>query len=60
MRLRISRLEAPTTRMATAAIIREALAKAKRYLADTERAAADEEMDPPEYDIQCEALLPLL
>ena len=54
------RNEAPTTRMATAAIIREALAKARRYLADTERAAADDELDPPEYDIQCEALLPLL
>ncbi len=49
----------PVTRMATAAIIREALYKAKRYLQD--KAEAEENGDsPPEYDIKCEALIPLL
>ncbi len=51
---------APVTRMATAAIIRESLAKAERYLKDKERAASDEDFDEPEFDMQNEALLPLL
>lgn len=50
--------EAPQTRMATAALIREALEKAKRYMEQTE--AADDPSDLPEYDIKCEALIPLL
>lgn len=50
--------EAPQTRMATAALIREALEKAKRYGEQLER--AEEPEDRPEYDIKCEALLPLL
>ena len=52
--------QTPVTRMATAALIREQLRKAERYLDDTERALAEEDFDPPEYDIKCEALLPLL
>lgn len=50
--------EAPQTRMATAALIREALQKAKRYkeLSD----AAEDVTDLPELDVKCEALLPLL
>ncbi len=52
--------EAPSTRMATAALIREQLAKAKRYLADLEKAEQDSEIDPPDYDAKCEALLPAL
>ncbi len=55
---------APITRMATAAIIREQLYKAKRYLEDMiEYEAslnADEDADRPEYDAKCEALIPLL
>lgn len=51
---------APNTRMATAAIIREQLKKAQRYMKDLEDAAADEELDEPEYDSKCEALLPVL
>lgn len=51
---------APTTRMATAALIRETLYKAKRYLEDVEAANADDELDPPEYDIKSESLIPLL
>ncbi|MDD6032076.1 MAG: amidohydrolase [Oscillospiraceae bacterium] len=51
---------APNTRMATAAIIREQLKKAQRYMKDLEDAAVDEELDEPEYDSKCEALLPVL
>ena len=50
----------PVTRMATAALIREQLSKAKRYQKDKELAATEEDYDEPEYDIKCEALLPLL
>ena len=52
--------EAPVTRMATAALIREQLYKAKEYLARRERAESDPEDDGPDYDIKLEALLPLL
>jgi len=52
--------ESPKTRMATAAIIREQLYKAKRYLETVERRNEDSEIDLPEYDIKCEALIPLL
>ncbi len=55
--------ESPVTRMATAAVIREQLTKAKRYLADKleyERLkGTDDEVSEPDYDIKCEALLPL-
>lgn len=50
--------ESPQTRPATAAIIREALYKAKRYKELCE--AAEEVSDLPEYDIKSEALIPLL
>lgn len=52
--------ETPSTRMATAALIREELFKAKRYMEDLERARTDKDADPPEFDIKCEALLPAL
>ena len=58
--------QSPMTRMATAAIIREQLEKARRYLEDLEdwenQAGATEvgETDRPEYDIKCESLIPLL
>ena len=55
--------ESPVTRMATAAIIREQLMKAKRYLADKQEyerlKGTDDEVSEPDYDIKCEALLPL-
>ena len=54
------RHEAPTTRMATAAIIRENLAKAAEYREKLERAAQDEEEDKPDYDAKLEALLPVI
>lgn len=52
--------QAPVTRMATAAIIREQLALAVRYERDKRRASEDEETDEPEYDAKCEALLPVV
>lgn len=51
--------ETPVTRMAIAAVIREALYKAKRYGEDVDKALY-EDGDLPEYDIKSEALLPLL
>ncbi len=56
--------EAPMTRMATAAVIREQLRKAQRYMEDMaeyERTkGTDDETSRPDYDIKCEALIPLL
>lgn len=53
--------ETPVTRMAIAALIREGLYKARRYMRDTDSYLSDsEDYDPPEYDIKCESLLPLL
>lgn len=50
---------APITRMATAALIREALFKAKRYMQD--KLEAEENGDAlPEFDMKSEALIPLL
>lgn len=58
------REEAPMTRMATAAVIREQLYKAKRYMEDMAEYEAtrgtDDEVSKPDYDIKCEALIPLL
>ncbi|MBR6790217.1 MAG: amidohydrolase [Oscillospiraceae bacterium] len=50
----------PNTRMATAAIIREQLKKAQHYMKDIDAALADDELDEPEFDAKCEALLPIL
>lgn len=50
----------PVTRMATAALIRETLYKAKHYMEDKAKAKADDELDEPEYDAKCEALIPVL
>lgn len=56
--------ETPVTRMATAAIIREQLMKARRYmedLAEYERMkGTDDETSRPDLDMKCEALIPLL
>ncbi len=55
--------ETPVTRMATAAIIREQLIKARRYrddIAEYERLkGTDDEISLPDFDMKCEALLPL-
>lgn len=50
--------QTPSTRMATAAIIREQLFKAKRYLQEYDSSCED--IDKPEFDFKCEALRPLL
>ena len=52
--------QAPVTRMATAAIIREHLAHTRRYGEDKIRAQQDEDTDEPEFDAKCEALLPVI
>lgn len=53
--------EAPVTRMATAALIREGLQKAKLYAERLQRFEEHpDEEEPPEYDAKCEALLPLM
>lgn len=49
----------PVTRMATAALMREALFKAQRYMQDKADAIENDD-DLPEFDIKCEALFPLL
>ncbi|MDE7228900.1 MAG: amidohydrolase family protein [Oscillospiraceae bacterium] len=55
--------EAPVTRMATAAIIREQLSKALRYKEDLEEyerlKGTDDEISKPDFDAKCEALIPL-
>lgn len=55
-----SKNQTPVTRMATVAIIREQLQKAKRYLDEKNRVKADPELDEPDFDARMEALLPLL
>lgn len=55
-----SKSQSPVTRMANVAIIRETLSKAKRYMEDLEAAQNDEDLDKPEFDAKCEALIPLL
>ena len=51
----------PTTRMATAALLREQLYKAKEYLEAIEKFENDkEENDKPEFDIKLEALVPVI
>lgn len=52
--------ETPVTRMATAALIREQLYKAREYLARKDRAEADPDEDAPDFDLKLEALVPLL
>ena len=52
--------QTPMTRMGTAAVIREQLSKASRYAHDKALAEEDEELDEPDYDAKCEALLPVV
>lgn len=56
--------ETPTTRLATAALIREQLYKTRRYIEDTieyeSSLGTDDEGSKPDYDAKCEALVPLL
>ena len=54
------RHETPITRMATAAIIRENMSKAKEYQGRLDRASEDPDEDKPDFDAKLEALLPVL
>ena len=54
------RKETPVTRMATAAIIRENLAKAQEYQDKQSKAEEDPDEDVPDYDAKLEALAPVL
>lgn len=54
------RREGPVTRMATAALIREALSKGQEYLKKKEMSLHDAEQEAPEFDAKHEALIPLL
>ena len=52
--------QSPSTRMATASVIRDALRKAHRYYIDKKNHILDRDnCDEPEYDSRCEALVPL-
>ena len=46
----------PSTRMGTAALIRQALVRAQTYLEKQARAAEDPDTEPPDEDLQLEAL----
>ncbi len=46
----------PSTRMGSAAVLREALEKAKRYRDELVKAKEDKEAKKPTYDAKCEAL----
>lgn len=51
----------PTTRMATAALLREQLYKAREYMEAIQEYEADrEENDKPEFDIKLDALIPVI
>ncbi len=52
--------ETPVTRMATAAMIRQALFEARAYGEKQQAANDNPELDPPDFDMKHEALLPLL
>jgi imidazolonepropionase-like amidohydrolase len=55
--------ESPETRMATAAIIRENLKKAQKYLDkknEAQNSSEDDAKDEPDYDAKSEALLPVI
>ena len=54
------RKETPVTRMATAAIIRENLARAQEYQDKQSKAEEDPEEDMPDYDARLEALVPVV
>ena len=53
------RKETPVTRMATAALIRENLAKAQEYQDKQSKAEEDPDEDVPDYDAKLEALAPV-
>ena len=52
--------QSPVTRMATASIIREQLRLATEYDKQIKKAAEDDDTDEPDFDIKCDALLPVI
>lgn len=57
--------QSPMTRMATAAVIRETLFKAKEYMQNSENSSEGQDCDdddhtPPDFDIKLSSLVPLL
>lgn len=54
------RHETPTTRMGTAAVIREQLFRARDYMRKLDRAAENPDAEKPAFDMKCEALVPVL
>lgn len=52
--------QAPVTRMAITSLIRESLKKAQKYMQDMHEATEDDDVDEPDFDMQCEALIPVL
>lgn len=52
--------QTPMTRMGTVSIIREQLYKAKEYLKQLDDQLTHDDSDSIEYDMKCEALIPLL
>ncbi len=58
-RVYVERKESPTTRMATAAILRETLFKAKAYAEKKELAKTDPSK-APEFDMKMEAMIPVI
>ncbi len=52
--------KSPRTRMATAALLRELLFKAKRYADEVDAAAADPEKKAPAFDMKLNAMLPVM
>lgn len=52
--------QSPVTRMATAALIRDTLYKARDYLDRLNQAMTEEGMEPPEFDFKSESLLALI
>lgn len=54
------RHEGPVTRMATAAVIRENLQKAREYDEKLRLSQEDDEEDKPDFDAKLEALLPVI
>jgi imidazolonepropionase-like amidohydrolase len=50
----------PSTRMGTAALIRQALVEAQNYLDKQARATEGEDVEPPDADLKLEALAPVL
>jgi len=61
-RVYASQKKSPATRMATAALLRETLTKARTYMEKKERAAKDgkKKATPPDMDLALEAVIPAL